>query len=315
MAWVTWRQHRVQAYAAAALLAALAVAALVTDLPVRDAYHRNPLSSCLPPATRSGCDLIVSHFRSEFVTRLDALRFLVVVPALVGLLVGAPLLAREFEHGTFRLAWTQGVTRGRWLLTKTALLALGTALAGLALAGLAMWWREPFDTLDGRMSPTAFDVEGLVVPAYGVAALAFGVLAGVVSRRTLPAMSVGVGLFLAARIGVEKLLRPHYLPPLHRTVAGVATAPHVRDWVLSNSLVDAVGREITTGREDQAIVHAQHAGLDPQGYLVTLGWHRALAYQPAGRFWTFQAIEAGIFVLLAAGAVLLALWLVRRASA
>jgi len=178
----------------------------------------NPLSSCLPPTARSGCDLIVSHFRSEFGSRVAALRYLVVVPALAGLLLGAPLLAREFEHGTHRLAWTQGVTRRRWLLSKSLLLALGSALGGVALAALAMWWRQPFDNLDGRMGPSAFDVEGLVVPAYAVAALAFGVLAGLGLRRTLPAMSLAVGLFLLSRLGVEKLLRPHYLAPAHRSV-------------------------------------------------------------------------------------------------
>jgi len=40
------------------------------------------------------------------------------------LFIGAPLLAREFEHGTFRLAWTQGISRRRWLLSKTLLLTL-----------------------------------------------------------------------------------------------------------------------------------------------------------------------------------------------
>ena len=313
MAWVTWRQHRLQAYSVLGLVAALAVAGLVTDLPIRAAYHRHALSSCLPPTARSGCDLIVSHFRSEFGSRVAALRYLVVVPALAGLLLGAPLLAREFEHGTHRLAWTQGVTRRRWLLSKSLLLALGSALGGVALAALAMWWRQPFDNLDGRMGPNAFDVEGLVVPAYAVAALAFGVLAGLALRRTLPAMSLAVGLFLLSRLGVEKLLRPHYLAPAHRSVPGVGPLAQSRDWVLSNALVDAAGRTISTTREDSAIVHAQHAGIDPQSYLATLGWHRAVTYQPAGRFWTFQAIEAGIFVLLAAVALLLALRLVRRA--
>jgi hypothetical protein len=315
MAWVTWRQHRVQAYGALALLAALAVAALVTDLPIRAAYHRQTLSACLPPASRSGCDLIVNHFRAEFVSRLDVVRYLVVIPAFAGLFVGAPLLAREFEHGTHRLAWTQSIARRRWLLSKTLLLALGTALAGFALAGLAMWWRQPFDNLDGRMSPSGFDVEGLVVPAYAVAALSFGVLAGLILRRTIPAMSVAVALFMATRLGVEKLLRPHYLSPLHSTVSGIGAGERARDWVLQNSLVDAVGRQISTAHEDSAIVHAQQARIDPQGYLLSLGWRRALTYQPAGRFWTFQAIEAGIFVVLAVLAIATAVWLVRRTPA
>jgi hypothetical protein len=313
MAWVTWRQHRLQAFATTGLLVLLAAAALVTDLPIRAAYHRHALSSCLPPTTRSGCDLIVSHFSSEFGARLDVVRYLVVLPALAGVFVGAPMLAREFEHRTIRLAWTQGVGRRRWMLWKTLLLALGTAVAAGLLAVLVMWWRQPFDNLDGRMTPAGFDVEGLVVPAYAVFALAAGVLAGVVLRRTVPAMSVALGVFLAVRLGVEKLLRPAYLAAEHRSVPGVGPLASTRDWVLSNSLVDAAGRTISAPREDTAIVHAQHAGIDPQGYLATLGWHRAITFQPAGRFWTFQAIEAGIFVLLAAAAIVAALALVRRA--
>jgi len=40
------------------------------------------------------------------------LDFLVLaVPLLIGMFWGAPLISREFEAGTFRLAWTQGVTR------------------------------------------------------------------------------------------------------------------------------------------------------------------------------------------------------------
>ena len=70
-------------------------------------------------------------------------RYVVVFPALVGLFVGAPLLARELQHGTHRLAWTQSVTRRRWLLSKTLLLSLATALGAALLSALVMWWRQP----------------------------------------------------------------------------------------------------------------------------------------------------------------------------
>jgi hypothetical protein len=311
MAWVTWRQHRSQLVAVFGLLVVLAAAALGTDLPIRAAYHRDALSGCLPPAARSGCDIIVRHFQSQFDSWVAAVRGLAVLPALAGLFVGAPLLARELEHGTHRFAWTQGVTRRRWLLSKTALLAAVTLVAGAVVSVVVMWWRSPFDTLEGRIAPSGFDIEGLVVPAYALFALAVGVLAGLVFRRTVAAMTATLVVFAATRL-IVLLLRPHFMTPLHRIVVGTDSAPQTGDWVLSDTLVDAGGRLITAGREDLAVLHAQQAGIDPHTYLVALGWKRVISYQPAGRFWTFQVIEAGLFVALAAAVIVATLWLVRR---
>jgi hypothetical protein len=238
-----------------------------------------------------------------------------VLPALVGLFVGAPLLARELEHGTHRFAWTQGVTRRRWLLSKTALLAAATLAAGALASILVMWWRSPFDTLEGRMSPSGFDVEGVVVPAYALFALAAGVLAGLLFRRTVAAMTATLGVFVATRLVVLKFLRPHFEAPLHRIAVATDTGRQTGDWLLSDTLVDAAGRQITAGREDLAVLHAQHAGIDPHAYIVSVGWKRVVSYQPAGRFWTFQLIEAGLFVALALAIVLAAVWLVRRTPA
>jgi hypothetical protein len=180
---------------------------------------------------------------------------------------------------------------------------------------IAVWWRQPFDDIGGRLSPAAFDVEGLVVPAYTVFALAVGVLAGVVFRRTLAAVSVAGAAFVATRLGVEKGLRPHFLAPMHRVASSTAPNAHVRDWVLDDKLVDSVGRRITTAREDLAVVHAQHAGIDAHQYLASLGWRRLITFQPGARFWTFQGIETGIFVLLAVAAVAAAVLLLRRRAA
>jgi hypothetical protein len=165
------------------------------------------------------------------------------------------------------------------------------------------------------MSPGGFEIQGVVVPAYALFALSLGVLAGAVLRRSLAAMSLTLVVFVAVRLAVAELLRPPYRAPEHETMAGLVPGAHARDWVLSNSLVDAVGRHITSAREDLAVLHAQQARIDPQEYLLSLGWRRALSFQPAERFWTFQLIEAGIFAALAAAAVVAAVSLVRRRAA
>ncbi len=153
------------------------------------------------------------------------------------------------------------------------------------------------------------------MPAYAVFALALGVLAGALLRRTVAAMSLTLALFVATRLGVEHFLRPRYLAPRHETASGLAPSAHARDWVLSNTLVDAVGRRVPSAREDIAIVHAQQARIDPQEYITSLGWHRAISFQPADRFWTFQAIEAAIFLGLAALIVAATVWLIKRRPA
>jgi hypothetical protein len=162
------------------------------------------------------------------------------------------------------------------------------------------------------MSPSGFEVEGFAVAAYAVFALAVGVVSGGLLRRSIPAMTVALAAFFAVRLAVAKFLRPRYLPPLHESVTGLTPGAHAHDWVLKNSLVDAVGRDISAGREDIAIVHAQHAQIDAHEYLLSLGWRRAVTFQPGERFWAFQGIEAAIFLSLALALVLATLWLVQR---
>ena len=69
--------------------------------------------------------------------------------------VGAPLVARELESGTFRFAWTQGRSRVQWIVIKLVLLAVVLTAFALAFSALFTWWYRPFDAISGRMSPTA----------------------------------------------------------------------------------------------------------------------------------------------------------------
>ena len=70
-----------------------------------------------------------------------ALNFLVLfVPCLLGVIFGAPLVAGELERHTNRLAWTQGISRTKWLILKWLTVFLSLAIMVIALTIVAQWW-------------------------------------------------------------------------------------------------------------------------------------------------------------------------------
>jgi hypothetical protein len=139
------------------------------------------------------------------------------VPVIVGMFWAAPLVAAELETGTYRLAWTQSVTRGRWLAVKLAVVGLASvALAGL-LSLIITRWASPLDRATTDRWGT-FDQRDIVPLAYAAFAFALGVTAGVLIRRTRPAMITTLVGFVAARFAITQL-RPHLIAPAHLTVA------------------------------------------------------------------------------------------------
>jgi hypothetical protein len=102
------------------------------------------------PAAHAGCAQIVDQFVNRHREWANRLAWVAALPALAGVFIGAPLLAREFEYGAWKLAFTQSVTRTRWLVTKLAVVGAGVAAATVAFALLFTWWRGPLDVIDGR---------------------------------------------------------------------------------------------------------------------------------------------------------------------
>ena len=92
------------------------------------------------------------------------------VPALIGAFVGAPVLAREMETGTFRYAWTQGFGRWRWTLAKLVGLAVAVTAAAGAISVLFSWYYQPYFGADNQargLSPAVFACSRPVRPARG----------------------------------------------------------------------------------------------------------------------------------------------------
>jgi hypothetical protein len=115
----------------------------------------------------------------------------------IGVLVGAPLVAREVEQRTQLVAWTQSVPRGRWYVTKAAVLASGLALAGL-VAGLGND-RAQLPLTQGGLTSSRwiwFYSIDLAPAADAVLAFALAVAIGACLRRTLPAIGAALVGFL-----------------------------------------------------------------------------------------------------------------------
>jgi hypothetical protein len=312
MTWLTWRQHRNQVYFAAAALAALAILLLITGLQMASQY-RSALASCA--ATRNCGNLADTLFLGS-----HAVGFLVIltlgVPALLGLFWGAPLAAQELETGTSQLAWTQSITRTRWLAVKTGWLLLAAAAWGGAVSALVTWWSGPDNALqrDG-FAPGRFDIQGVVPVGYALFAVALGLAAGMLLRRTLPALAVTLAVFVALRMVIAEIVRPHYMTAItasYRLLGGYT--PHGSYWQLTQGVTGPNGQVISSNTNGMVIagVPASDAPAacqsllahgNPDGAVSCLtahGYRGFITYQPASRYWAFQGIETGIFVLLAA---------------
>src|SRR5436305_1877495 len=80
-------------------------------------------------------------------------------PGLIGVLLATPFLL-ELKNGTYRLAWTQSITRGRWIAVKLALATGAAVLGALALVVLMTWWRAPLVHIDGRIDQSGLRLRG-----------------------------------------------------------------------------------------------------------------------------------------------------------
>ena len=323
MTWLVWRQHRQQVLAAAIALVAVALFLVPTGRQMRVAFDDLDIGTCLRDAGRTelvapddGCGALGERFSGRFQGLALASLLLLFLPVLAGLFWGAPLVAREVEHGTHRLVWTQGVTRLRWATVKLALVGGGVVLVAAAYALLVGWWIAPLNDATGyRFTWLFFDQQGPVLVGYALFAFALGVLAGTMAGKVLPAMAITLGGFLATRVGVALLLRPRFLPPRRRAypiISGSPAEPNqlAGDWVISRGVYSAQGVKLTPGSGSQVLCDETAASRCVAEYGA--GAYNQDLFQPADRFWLFQGIETALFVALALLLVLVAVRLVRR---
>jgi ABC-2 family transporter len=317
MAWVTWRQHRAALAGVAAFLGALAVYLWLTGLQM----HHAEAAYC-HPAGSLGCAINFTGRYGE--TAILVSIALQAVPALIGAFIGAPVLARELETGTFRFAWTQGIGRLRWTVGKLVPLAVAvTAVAG-AFTVLFAWYNQPWAAAGYVIPFTArvFDLLGVAFAAWTLAAFAIGALAGMLIRRAVPAIAATLAVYAGLAFATGLWLRQHYTAPLvtHGTnLPGSA-------WIINHWYTKG-GRLVSQSAISQELRGYHHAPrtqvgpntfqtvLNPVRYLTQHGYTNWTSYQPASRFWPFQWIEGGWLLALSVLLMAATVWLVRRRAA
>jgi hypothetical protein len=345
---LSWRQFRIQAAIGAAGLAILAIALAITGPHLVDLYN-STVATC---KTRRDCATAITSFvhTDRFLQNaITALLF--IVPALIGIFWGAPLIARELETGSFRLAWTQSVTRTRWLGSKLALVGGAAMIATGLLSLMVTWWFHPIDRANAtQFAWDVFDARNVVPIGYAAFAFTLGVTAGILTRRTLPAIATTLVGFIAARFAITHWVRPNLLSPAHTAMAisqgnslgfvGTPSGPVTfvsgnpaiaNAWTISSAIVDKAGRtqsaqalhafinrycpNIAAPPGASGSSHTTQA--DPSAFNACVAklstkFHLAVTYQPPSHYWTIQWLELGVYLVLSLILAAVSLQLVRR---
>ena len=295
MIWVTWRQHRAQAVACLVLFAALAVLAVVFGIQMRTAFRSDSLPGCLASSGGAGCAAALTSFVDRFARSPSSTIIgvpLTAIPGLLGVVVGAPLLGRELERGTWRLAWSQTVPRTRWLVAKLGLVTGGLVVFGAAVSAVIAWYHEPLDRVTSRVQPGPFTGGGLTFTASLLCAFGLAVLAGLLLRNTIAAMVAGYVTWEIPTTAALLLGGPIRIPaPAVMRIGCAAGCPGAT----------AASVPPVTGHLGDYVLSVTRSG----GELV-------VTYLPASRFWTEQLIQGGLYLAIAVVTLGAATWLLRR---
>ncbi|MDP9793610.1 hypothetical protein J2S43_002122 [Catenuloplanes nepalensis] len=314
MLWVTWRQHRWQIVGGAALVLAYCGFLLYVG-----ADGHRAIAECLRVVSTDVAPPACVRANRLYNALTGVMLAGSLLPLTVGVFWGAPMVSREFEQGTYRLTFTQSIGRGRWLLTKTAVLAVAAAVLGSSIGISVLWSVNRFAPMfESRVfgDPVAFAQAGLVPAGAWVLSLATGVLIGAVARRVTVAMALTLIVLALFSIGLTAI-RPYYFPASDIVLGGASMFPDPSPvagrsgWLRSISYVDSSGRELSS-REAGAICD------DPGNTYPTadcLNRHELLqqvSYHPAGRYVWFQLAELSLLLAGAAAAVAAARWSLER---
>jgi hypothetical protein len=292
MTWIAWRVQRLQYLVAAGAAAALALWLAVSGL--NEQYGWSQLS-----------------------TTGDTYG-LYALPGLLGLVLGTQVVAAEIVRGTNRVAWTQSITRTRWLAGKLLVGAIASAGLVAALMPLLGWWIGAMNT-GPAVVPKYFGITGFVPVSYAAFGYLLGAALGAVIRRPGWAFVAGLPVFIAIRLVVDGL-RPTLVAPVFAVDrAEPFTGTQPPGWVLNAGYLPlgrtspASGQTWASSQEHVGACFYQaqsQVALDHCAAAARL--HFVFEYQPDSHYWALQGAETAIYLGLALVLAAVTLAAVRR---
>jgi hypothetical protein len=332
MTWLAFRRHRTSLIIATGVVVALSVwMALVAH-----GFDAAPLKSFLQPSGSIG------HYRDSYggpkilrlVYQADAINLvLLALPCLLGVLLGVPLVAAELDDHTNRIAWTQHISRTRWLSTKWWVTGLPLAILSTFVVLITQWWSHHsvmsgigslfgpvYFSGSSRVRPEVFSVTGIVPVADTLFAFALGAAIGALVRRVSWAIVGTILVYRVVSLMMATTVRPNLAPTAF--VASTQGFPSSSPFAQSDGGAPwyvGYGYQFEPGSHHPT--DASATDIRRRCENLTVGYYSCLnhnklqggqIYQPASNYWTLQWKESAIYMIASAFLLLLGLWLVRR---
>jgi hypothetical protein len=227
------------------------------------------------------------------------------LPFGVGILLGAPLVAREIEKRTAPMAWSLSTSRRRWLAGRlvpvglvitAALLAVGAASEALLLA-----------VPDARIGFGDFGFHGPLIAARGLAVLVLGALVGLLVGRVLPSILVA-GLLTIGLVTGLYVVRDQMMRADAAWVEVPADGGNFTMVYDSGFTDDATGEFVTY----EGAFERFPAVFGPEGSGIPVGLTQVYLTTPPERYPVFVAREIGALAVVTVVAGGTAAWVVAR---
>jgi hypothetical protein len=331
---VTWLTHRSLFVSHVVVFAVCAIAIIVGGLGVHSQFASFISHGCATIHPQAACADVHNNFANNTVAYTGMELALRVVPVIIGVFVGAPLFAREFESGAFRFTWTQGIGRNRFVLTSIVLIGVMIVAATVLLGFLFSWYAHPYEVVGttNRWAVGIFDESGLMLAAWSLLAFTVGVISGVVLKRVVVAMATAAvviggmlvgwslgGLQFVLGLGLKTTshLSPEGIGLGQLNIgAGGSTLPG--SWLVRAWYTGPDGRQLTNYQAGKLLssMDSSSAGFvaNPSQWLMSRHEAFWVSYQPASRYGLVQGLEGAVLIAVAIILVTVTVRTIRRLS-